>query len=104
MTGKKPGWLYAWIREEEFWRSVTVNVFATLIAALVAFLFAVGTGYLTVPKLPEVLSTGAAIAGMIFCYAQALRSTKGIVAIGWLFTPFPFSLLVFFTANQITNE
>lgn len=45
------GWLWHWLRDEDFWKSITINVVSAGAVGTIAYLFAVGAGYLSRPEL-----------------------------------------------------
>ncbi|OZG30096.1 hypothetical protein BH683_005715 [Williamsia sp. 1138] len=61
MSAEKPAprpwweWPAQWFRDDSFWRDVAARSLATLVAGGLAYLFALGSGYISRPETVEVI-------------------------------------------------
>lgn len=54
-------WLRRWLRDEDFWKQITVNVVSAGVVAVLAYIFAVSAGYLQRPEVVELIPFGLAL-------------------------------------------
>jgi hypothetical protein len=58
-------WLAGWVRDEDFWKQITVNTVSAGAVAVFAYVFAVGAGLIRRPEISAALPWAIALAAAL---------------------------------------